>query len=83
MNLLDAGNIVLLIGTLILIRTCLKNRNVLKGYSIIGSLITFLAISVFSCYYIQNELWLSLSLNIPNLAFWFMAFIFSLKQKFK
>ena len=84
MNVVDMtmnfANVVNLIGVLLLMRAVIKNRNVLKGYSVSGTFLTFIAILGFEIGFYFMENYISLALGLTNLAFWFMAFILSLRN---
>jgi hypothetical protein len=77
---MNFANLVNLIAVLLLMRAIIKNRNILKGYSVTGTLLTFIAILGFEIGFYLMENFISFGLGIINLAFWFMAFIFSLRN---
>lgn len=77
---LDFGNAVNLIAVLFLIRAIYNDRNILKGFSIIGALLTCLAISCFELAYLFLDNFLSFVLGLTTLVFWFMAFLFTVRN---
>jgi hypothetical protein len=78
---LDFANAVNLIAVLLLMRTIIKDRKVLKGFSVSGSFLTFIAILSFEAAYVLLNNPVSVALGLVNLVFWLMAFIFSLRKQ--
>jgi hypothetical protein len=77
---LDFANIVNLIAVLLLMRAIVKDRKVLKGFSVSGSFLTFIAILGFEIAYFLLENPVSVGLGLVNLVFWLMVFIFTLRK---
>jgi heme A synthase len=77
---LDFANIVNLIAVLLLLRAIIKDRKVLKGISVSGSFLTFVAIFGFEIVYVLLENPISFALGLVSLVFWLMAFIFTLRK---
>ena len=77
---MNFANIINLIAVLLLMRAIIKDRNKLKGYSVSGTFLTFIAIFGFEIGFYLMENFFSFGLGLINLAFWFMAFIFSLRN---
>lgn len=77
---MNFANFVNLIAVLLLMRAIIKNRNILKGYSVSGTLLTFIAILVYEIGFYLMENYISFGLALINLAFWFLAFVFSLRN---
>ena len=77
---MNLANVVNLIAVLLLMRAIIKNRNILKGYSVSGTFLTFVAILGFELgfYLMGNSI--SFGLGLFNLFFWFMAFVFSIRN---
>ena len=75
-ELLDIGNLIILFGTLFLLKEVIKDRKILKGYSTFGSFLTFVSIFIFMVYYAANSIWLSIFLSVPTLLYWMFAFGF-------
>ena len=77
---MNLANVVNLIAVLFLMRAVIKDRNILKGYSVSGAFLTFIAILgfEFGFYFMGN--YISFGLGIPNLVFWFMTFVFSFRN---
>lgn len=49
-----------------------KNRYQLRGYSLAGSFITFIALICFTLGYIPIKYWMSMVFNIPGIILWAM-----------
>lgn len=83
MNFVDAamnfGNAVNLVAVLFLMRTVIKDKNALKGFSVSGTFLTFIAIIGFEVGFFLMENYVSFTLGLITLAFWFMVFVFSLR----
>ena len=77
---LDLANIVNLIAVLLLMRAVMKDRKVLKGFSVSGSFLTFIAVFGFEIAYFLLENPVSVALGLVNLVFWLMVFIFTLRK---
>ena len=66
-----------------MLRAVIKNRKVLRGYSIVGSFLTFVSIVGFEiAYYLLGNV-VGFALGWATVAFWFIAFVYSLRQKLK
>jgi hypothetical protein len=77
---LNFASVVNFIGLVLLLRTVIKNRNVLRGFSVSGCFLTFLAICGFEiAYFIMGNM-LSFVLGLIATVFWFVAFVYSLRQ---
>lgn len=77
---MNFANTINLIAVILLMRTIIKDRNVLKGFSISGTFLTFIAILGFEIGFYLMGNYISFGLGIISLCFWFMAFIFSLRK---
>ncbi len=76
---LDFANVVNLVAVLLLMRAIVKDRKVLKGISVSGSFLTFVAILGFEVAYIFLNNAVAVSLGLVSLAFWFTAFVLALR----
>jgi len=76
---LDFANVVNLIAVLLLMRAIIKDRRVLKGLSISGSFLTFVAILGFEVAYIFLNNLVAVALGLVSLIFWFTAFALTLR----
>jgi len=77
---LNFANFVNLFAVLLLMRAVVKDRNVLKGFSVSGSFLAFLAMLGFETAFLLLGNYLSFLLGLIVLAFWLMVFIFSLRK---
>jgi ribose/xylose/arabinose/galactoside ABC-type transport system permease subunit len=87
---MDTANLALSIASvinftalLLMMRAVIKNRNVLRGYSITGSFLTFVSIVGFEIAYYLLGNTVGFILGWATVAFWFTAFIYSLRQRLK
>ena len=78
---LSVASVVNFIALLLMLRAVLKNRNVLRGYSITGSFLTFVSIVGFEVAYFLLGNIIGFALGWATVAFWFTAFIYSLRQR--
>lgn len=68
---------------MLMLRAVIKNRKVLRGYSIVGSFLTFVSIVGFEVAYYLLGNFIGFTLGWATVAFWFIAFLYSLRQKLK
>ena len=87
MNAVDTvlifSNIVNLFAVLLLIRAVAKDRNVLKGFSLSGSLLTFVAMLGFETAFFLMGNYISFALGFAVIVFWLLVFVFSLRKLIK
>jgi hypothetical protein len=80
---LDLASIINFLALLLMLRAVIKSRNALQGYSIIGSFLTFISIVGFEiAYYLLGNI-IGFALGWATVAFWFIAFVYSLRQRLK
>jgi hypothetical protein len=78
---LSFASIINFIALILLLRTILKDRKMLRGYSISGSFLTFVSICGFEvAYYLMGNT-ISFVLGFATVIFWLLAFIYSLRLK--
>ncbi len=80
---LNFASIVNFVALILLLRAVIKNRNVLRGFSISGCFLTFVSLCGFEVAYFLLGNLISFSLGTAAVVFWFVAFIYSLKQKLR
>src|SRR5665647_3928857 len=80
---LDLASIINFIALLLMLRAVIKSRNALRGYSILGSFLTFISIVGFEIAYFLLGNIVGFALGWATVAFWFIAFLYSLKQRLK
>lgn len=78
--LFGLANIAYLVGTTLLTRKVLKNRNSIKDYDLIGSLLTTIGLLFTITAQIVLGYWIVIMLLLPTLAFWILVSILSFKS---
>ena len=79
--LLDVASIVNFVALLWMLRAIIKNRNYLRGFSVVGSFLTFVSIVGFEfAYHLLGNV-IGFAFGWATVAFWFIAFVYSLRQK--
>jgi TctA family transporter len=64
-----------------MLRAIIRNRNALRGYSVVGSFLTFISLVLFEfAYHLVGNV-IGFAVGWATVAFWFIAFIYTLKQK--
>ena len=80
---LDFASIINFIALILMLRAVIKNRKVLRGYSIVGAFLTFVSIVGFEvAYYLLGNV-IGFALGWATVAFWFITFLYTLRQKLK
>ena len=80
---LSFASIINFSALMLMLRAVIKNRKVLRGYSVIGSFLTFVSIVGFEvAYYLLGNL-VGFALGWATVAFWFIAFLYSLRQRLR
>ena len=80
--LFTIGNVVLSLGTTLMIITLLRNRKTLSGYSIIGSMLTFIPLILFIIAYILMHNYIALAFASVTVLFWGLVCVFLARQRF-
>jgi energy-converting hydrogenase Eha subunit A len=80
---LNIASIINFVALMLLLRSVLKNRNTLRGYSVSGCFLTFISILGFEIAYTLMGNYFSVILGLATVIFWFVAFIYSFKLKIK
>ena len=70
---LDLGNFFLFISGFLMIRTAYRDRQVLKGYGLAGSLLLATGITFALIFYAEMGYWLSILLTLPNYCYWLVV----------
>ena len=81
--LLDVASIINFVALLWMLRAVIKNRNALRGFSIVGSFLTFVSIVGFELAFHLLGNTIGFALGWATVAFWFISFVYSLKQRLK
>lgn len=80
---LSVASVINFTALLLMLRAVIRNRNALRGYSITGSFLTFVSLVGFQiAYYILDNI-VGFILGWVSVAFWFIAFIYTLRQRLK
>ena len=80
---LNFASTVNLVALILLLRSIIKDRNVLKGLSVSGSFLTSVAIFGFQIGFYLMENYISFGMGIINFAFWLTVFVFSLRNSLR
>ena len=81
--LLDIGNIIMFIGTSLLIRTVIKNKDMLQGYDLQGSILTFVALLCLYFGFMAIGQWISVIASTITVLYWGFVVAFKLKYRKK
>lgn len=79
--LLDVANIFMFGSGFFMFYTAYKDRNVLKGYNLPGTILISLAITFMLAFYAQEDYWLSFVLTIPNYSYWLIVLASLIRNK--
>jgi len=78
---LDIGNAFLFVSGFLMIRTAYKDRNILQGYDLTGSLLLATGITFALAFYAEQGYWLSILLTLPNYGYWLVVVASLLRKK--
>ena len=78
---LSVASIINFTALLLMLHAVIKNRNALRGYSIAGSFLTFVSLVGFQIAYYLLGNTVGFILGWVSVAFWFIAFIYTLRQR--
>jgi len=70
------ANIICATGTFLQIKDVIKNRNILKGYSLTGSILTFLAVTLFQIGFFLDQQILSVVFGSITAIYWFLVSVY-------
>ena len=76
-----SANVIFTIGTIVLFKKVLKNRNMLKDFDFIGSFMTTVAMALMIRGYFELDMTSSILFSIPTFSFWLFVSIYSCKYK--
>ena len=77
-DLFNLGNLFLLIASFPLLKTLIQDRNQLRGYNPIGTVLTFLGLIAMNTAFFLSGIYLSNLLGATTLAFWGIASYYSI-----
>jgi hypothetical protein len=72
-SLLDVANIFFFGSGFFMFYTVYRDRNVLRGYNFLGTMLIALAVTLMLAFYAQEGYWLSFVLIIPNYSYWLIV----------
>ena len=75
------GNVIMTVGTLLLIRSVLKNKNALFGYDLLGSVLTFVALLFLLNGFVASSQYASVIFSLVTVAYWGFVVLFKAKNK--
>jgi hypothetical protein len=75
------GNMIMTVGTLLLIRSVFKNKKALNGYDSIGSILTFVALLFLLNGFVSSLQYTSVAFALVTVAYWGFVVIFKLKTR--
>jgi uncharacterized membrane protein len=75
------GNIIMTIGTLLLMRSVFKNKKALQGYDLIGSILTFVALLFLLNGFISSSQYASVVFALVTVSYWSFVVTFKLKTR--
>jgi len=78
--LLDIGNVFIFISGFLLLNRAYRDRNILKGYSLPGTILLIIALTFTIFFYVQQGFWVSLVLTVPNYSYWLVVAIYVVKM---
>ena len=80
---LSVASVIDFTALLLMLHAVIKNRNSLRGYSIAGSFLTFVSLVGFQiAYYLLGNI-IGFILGWVSVGFWFIAFIYTLRQRLR
>ena len=80
---LSVASVINFTALILMLHAVIKNRNSLRGYSIAGSFLTFVSLVGFQISYYLLENIVGFILGWVSVGFWFIAFIYTLRQRLR
>jgi pheromone shutdown protein TraB len=74
-----AGNIIMFVGTSLLICTVWRNRTLLQGYDLFGAILTLVGLLLFYAAFLASGQWLSCVFATITVCYW--AFVVAFKVR--
>lgn len=75
------ANIICAVGTILNVIDVVKNRDMLRGYLLLGSFITFVAVTGFLIGFGQESQWLSVLFGFITMCYWLSVVIFKIRRE--
>lgn len=79
--LFSLANLFYLVGTILLARKVIKNREALKDFDSYGSAINFFGMTIMASALIELKSYAAAVISIPTLIFWAVAAVYSFKNR--
>ena len=80
--LFNLANLCYLIGTLLLIRRVIKNRNTLKDFDPYGSSTNFIGMAINAFALAGLGMYTTIIISLPTMVFWAMVALYSFKNRY-
>lgn len=80
-KLFDVANFIALVGTGLLIRAVVKDKDTLKGYSLPGSFLTFLAVLIFQIGFFLEGYYISIAFSLVTMLYWLLVVLYLINDK--
>jgi hypothetical protein len=74
-----AGNLVMFVGTSLLIATVWRNRTLLQGYDLLGAVLTLTGLLAFYGAYVASGQWLSCVFATITVLYWLAVVVFKVR----
>jgi hypothetical protein len=71
--LLDTSNLFFFFSGFLMFYTAYRDRQALRGYNLLGTIIIVLAITLGLAFYTQQGFWLSFALTLPMYIYWIIV----------
>ena len=68
------------ISGFLLLNRAYRDRNILRGYSLPGTILLIIALTFTIFFYVQQGYWVSLGLTVPNYSYWLVVAIYVVKM---
>lgn len=78
--LFNIANISFLIGTILLTRRIIKNRNVLRDFDAYGSSLNVIGMTITVIALVELRFYTTIIISLPTLMFWTIASIYSFRN---
>jgi len=80
-SLLDIANTFLFGSGFLMLYTAYRDRNALRGYNFLGTMLIVLAVTFFLAFYVQEGYWISFILALPNYGYWLIVAVSILRDR--
>ncbi len=80
-SLFGVANFFYLVGTILLARKVMKNRNALKDFDFYGSVTNVIGMTITTYTFIKLMSYTAAIISVPTMLFWAMAAVYSFKNR--